>query len=81
MTERRTEFRLYAAGPARIVAGRQAPIDCTMYDISGSGGCLEVDAAAHLPDTFHLVPDEDIAAGYPCRVVWRKNNRVGIKFD
>src|SRR5258708_34396170 len=81
MLERRNEFRLDASRLAKIVAGREAPIDCKVENISGSGGCLKVDAAVALPESFQLVPGEGAGSGYPCRMVWRKDNHVGIKFD
>lgn len=52
-----------------------------LLDISSSGGCLEIDDLILLPETFRLLPDDDESLGYPCPVVWRKENRVGITFD
>jgi PilZ domain len=82
MNERRRDFRLETSGLAKIIlADREAPIDCILYDISSSGGCLEVSELVQLPKTFHLVPADGEPSGYPCRVVWRKDDRVGIAFD
>jgi len=82
MIERRDEFRLYSSGLAKIVGAHcETAINCTVHDLSGSGACLELDAMVHLPESFRLVPDDDNALGYACRVVWRKDSRVGIKFD
>jgi len=82
MIDRRSEFRLFASGPAKIVAAdRDTAIDCTINDISGSGGSFEISASVRLPETFELVPDDDDSSGYRCRMIWRKDNRVGFKFD
>jgi PilZ domain len=82
MTERRNEFRHSGSGSANIIsADCETPIKCTVQDISGSGGCLEVNALVSLPETFRLAPDDNSSLGYPCRVMWRKGNRVGIMFD
>ena len=82
MIERRDEFRLFGSGSAKIVGTHgDGAINCTVHDISGSGACLEVDVMAPLPESFRLVPDDDNASGYACRVVWRQDSRVGIKFE
>jgi hypothetical protein len=82
MTERRHEFRLETLGSAKIIlANGEAPIRCILHDISGSGGCLEVSELVQLPETFRLVPDDGEPLGYSCRMVWRKESRVGITFD
>jgi hypothetical protein len=82
MAERRDEFRLSASGTAKIVGtGGETPIHCTVHDISGSGCSLAVNAMVRLPESFQLVPDDDNSLGYPCRMVWRKGGRIGIKFD
>jgi hypothetical protein len=82
MTERRHEFRLETSRSVRIIlVDGEAPISCILHDISGSGGCLEVSELVQLPETFQLIPDDGEPSGYPCRMVWRKESRVGITFD
>jgi hypothetical protein len=82
MIERRRDFRLEALGLAKIIlADGEEPISCVLHDISGSGGCLEVSELVQLPETFHLVPADGEPSGYPCRIVWRRQNRVGVTFD
>jgi len=34
-----------------------------------------------IPELFAIVPDDGDELGYPCRVVWRSGNRMGIKFE
>lgn len=81
--DNRTEFRITAQGRAKItVADHETPIDCTVQNISPSGACLEVDAlATSIPEMFVIVPDDGEGTAYPCRVMWRKGNRLGIKFE
>ncbi len=46
-----------------------------VHNLSVGGACLEVNEP--IPDVFLLVLDDDPQA---CRVVWRKANRVGVRF-
>ena len=43
-------------------------------------GAREV-TADQAPELFAIVPDDGDDLGYPCRVVWRSGNRMGIKFE
>ena len=83
MSDNRAEFRISAQGRAKInVPGQMTPIDCIVHNISPSGACLEFDAiAGAIPELFAIVPDDGDDLGYPCRVVWRSGNRLGIKFE
>jgi hypothetical protein len=82
MNELRQAPRFPMSGPGKIiVANERAPIDCTVREISTSGACLEVAADAQLPEIFMVIPDDDHAYGYACRVIWRTEALVGIKFD
>jgi hypothetical protein len=83
MSDNRAEFRISAQGRAKInVPGQTTPIDCIVHNISPSGACLEFDAiAVPIPELFAIVPDDGDDLGYPCRVVWRSGNRLGIKFE
>jgi PilZ domain len=53
-------------------------IDCTVRNISETGAALEVTSPLGIPTEFTLVSDGDHR---PCRVVWRKERRIGITFD
>jgi PilZ domain len=82
VNERRNDDRLTAAGgPAKIfVADGDQAIECTICNISTYGACLEVDSQVVLPESFNVAPDDGDHLSYPCRLLWRKENRVGIKF-
>jgi hypothetical protein len=82
MIERRDDIRFDISKPAKIIAAdRVAPILCMAKNISGLGGCLELSSAAELPETFQLIPDDGNPLGYSCRMIWRRENRIGIKFN
>lgn len=53
-------------------------IDCTVRNISGTGAALDVVSPVGIPAQFKLVVDGN---PHPCRVVWRKEKRIGIVFE
>lgn len=53
-------------------------IDCTIRNISDTGAALDVASALGIPTEFVLVTDGEHR---PCRVVWRKEKRIGVTFD
>ena len=70
--------RLLKAG--KISFGGGAAIDCTIRNLSETGAALEVSSPVGIPERFTLV----IEAGHnhlPCRVVWRKEKRIGVHFE
>jgi len=83
MSDNRAEFRVHAHGRAKITLPDEVTtIDCVVHNISPSGACLEFDRlTVSIPELFAIVPDDGDELGYPCRVVWRNGNRMGIKFE
>jgi hypothetical protein len=53
-------------------------IDCTVRNISATGAALEVSSPLGIPAQFTLVSD---GQHQPCRIVWRKEKRIGVTFD
>jgi hypothetical protein len=53
-------------------------IDCTVRNISDTGAALEVTSPFGIPTEFTLVTNGN---QHPCRVVWRKEKRIGIVFE
>jgi PilZ domain len=53
-------------------------IDCTVRNISETGAALEVTSPLGIPTEFTLETDGNKR---PCRVVWRKEKRIGIAFE
>jgi hypothetical protein len=55
-------------------------IDCTVRNWSASGAALEVISPVGIPERFTLFVQAD-GRHWPCRVVWRKEKRIGVVFD
>ena len=70
--------RLLKAG--KISFGGGAAIDCTIRNLSKTGAALEVISPVGIPARFTLVIEAD-NLHLPCRVVWRKEKRIGIHFE
>jgi hypothetical protein len=47
-------------------------------NISDTGAALDVTSPLGIPAQFTLVTDGN---HLPCRVVWRKEKRIGVAFD
>jgi hypothetical protein len=55
-------------------------IDCTVRNLSQTGAALEVVTPLFIPDHFTLfVPSEQLKR--PCHIAWRKEKRIGVRFD
>jgi hypothetical protein len=55
-------------------------IPCTVRNISASGAALEVTTVLWFPDRFTLGIESD-GLSKPCRIVWRKEKRIGVAFE
>jgi hypothetical protein len=55
-------------------------IDCTIRNISETGAALEVVTPLFIPDRFTLVV-QTAQLKRPCRIVWRKERRMGVAFE
>jgi hypothetical protein len=53
-------------------------IDCTVRNISATGAALDVTSPIGIPVRFNLVTEGN---RLPCRVVWRKEKRIGVAFE
>ncbi len=54
-------------------------IDCTVRNFSGGGAALDVTSPVGIPERFTLIVSD--GKHLPCRVVWRKEKRIGVRFD
>jgi len=70
-----TRHRVLKGGRMHFGGGA---IDCTIRNISDTGAALDVTSPLGIPTEFVLVTDGEQR---PCRVVWRKEKRIGITFD
>ena len=76
MNEHRIATRRRVLKSGKIEFGGGA-IDCTVRNLSDTGAALDVTSPVGIPAEFNLVVN-----GTPrlCRVVWRKEKRIGITF-
>ena len=70
-----SRHRVLKAGSIQFGGGS---IDCTVRNISDTGAALDVTSPLGIPEQFTLVTDGN---HLPCRVVWRKEKRIGVAFD
>ncbi len=54
---------------------------CQLSDASDTGVRLDVQDSNIVPDTFTLLLAGNGSAQRKCRVVWRKPQQVGVKFE
>lgn len=52
-------------------------ISCTVRNLSVTGASLEVESPIGIPDSIVL---ELEGGGRRCRVIWRKEKRIGVRF-
>jgi hypothetical protein len=76
--EHRTAQRRRLLKSGKISFGGGA-IDCTVRNLSETGAALEVSSPVGIPGLFTLVIEPD-HIHVPCRVVWRKETRIGVHF-
>jgi hypothetical protein len=55
-------------------------IDCTVRNLSETGAALDVISPIGIPERFTLLVETD-HSHFPCRVVWRKEKRIGVRFE
>ena len=58
----------------------RAAFSCAVRNLSETGAALDVPHEQPIPHEFTLTMDTDQAARQ-CRVIWRKENRLGVAFD
>lgn len=79
MQEHRAAQRRRILKAASISFGGGA-IDCTIRNLSETGASLDVISPVGIPDRFTLIVDAD-RSELPCRIVWRKEMRIGVRFE
>ena len=79
MDERRDKSRHRVLKAGTIEFGGGA-IDCTIRNFSETGAALDVTSPVGIPDHFTLFVQAD-GSHLACQVVWRKEKRIGVKFD
>jgi PilZ domain len=77
MDEHRITGRHRVLKSGKIEFGGGA-IDCTVRNISDIGAALDVTSPVGIPSQSMLVTNGN---ELPCRVIWRKEKRIGVAFD
>lgn len=80
MDEHRVAPRRRLLKGGKITFGGGAAFDCTIRNLSETGAALEVISPVRIPERFTLVVEAD-HRHLPCRVVWRKEKRIGVHFE
>ena len=76
--ERRNKARHRVLKAGTIEFGGGA-IDCTVRNFSDTGAALDVTSPVGIPEHLTLSIKAD-SAHLVCRVVWRKEKRIGVRF-
>jgi PilZ domain len=75
---RRAVRRRRVLKTATIEFDRRA-YSCAVRNLSEAGAALDIPFALAIPHEFTLVMETDQVSRH-CRVIWRKENRLGIAF-
>jgi hypothetical protein len=68
--------------PAMLAVAPDAQLrKCMVLDISESGARLGIDGAGDLPDEFTIILGPGGRPFRRCRVVWRADTQVAVRFD
>lgn len=76
--KRRTRRKRVILGAQISSRGLATSIDCRVRDLSETGACLLVASPLGIPDTFDLALND--GSFKPCKVEWRKADRIGVSF-
>ncbi|TYL82183.1 PilZ domain-containing protein [Bradyrhizobium rifense] len=55
-------------------------ITCAVRNLSVTGAMLDVTSPVGIPERFSLVVETE-QASWPAVVVWRKDKRIGVRFE
>lgn len=76
--DHRTTLRHRVLLAAAIEFG-STKIPCTVRSLSDTGAAIETNTPLWFPDEFVLRLDRD-GSCWKCRIVWRRDRRIGIRF-
>ena len=65
--------------PAQIHSDGMS-IGCSVANISADGAAIDVPDPCHVPDRFQLVTEHGRVV-LNCRILWIKQNRIGVAFE
>lgn len=79
--EQRRNPRRSIQAPGVVHCGRDCPLrPCTVHNVSVSGAKLRLNGARDVPDEFTLILSRGGGVRRKCRVVWRSDREVGVRF-
>lgn len=67
--------------PAWVAIAPEQRSNCFVSDVSRTGARIEATDTTMVPDSFVLMLSSNGAPRRFCRVIWRKPNQVGVKFE
>jgi hypothetical protein len=79
MEERRRGSRADVDEPAYI-SSHGSSTRCRVVNISAEGAAIDVPDAVFVPARFQLMTEKDRVIR-DCRIVWTKQNRIGVIFE
>ena len=77
--DRRKHPRVEIDEPAYISTSGLS-MRCRLLNVSSQGAAIEVPNPALVPSRFQLMTEKDRVIWF-CRVIWIKQDRIGIAFD
>jgi hypothetical protein len=78
--QRRAARQSLSRYAARVVSDGAQTVWCEVVDISKTGAKLSGEQLTGLPDTFTLLLSTQGSAQRNCRVVWRGEGEIGVRF-
>jgi hypothetical protein len=79
MDDRRKHPRIEIDEPAYVSVGGLS-MRCRLLNMSPEGAAIEVPDPTFVPSQFRLMIEKDRAIRI-CRVIWIKQNRIGVAFE
>ncbi|MBI3700951.1 MAG: PilZ domain-containing protein [Afipia sp.] len=78
--ETRTASRRKVLKAGSIILPNGGVIGCTIRNLSNSGAALEVTSPVGIPDGFSLMIEMEHRKR-TCKVIWRRDRRIGVSFE
>ena len=78
MNEQRINPRRRILKTGQIAFSDKAPkLECAVRNLSATGACLQVSTTHGMPAGFELIVE---GARHACKIVWRTDTRLGVRF-
>lgn len=55
-------------------------IKCVVCELSAGGGCVTLSGPIDIPEEFTVALTKDGTAHRQCRVIWKSNKAIGVRF-